>query len=290
MIWTGLAVGLVVIGLQSLDQVFMSGAARASGPTFHPNVLGSAALIATVSLLGGLRTPNNPRLLTTLYLSGIALGLAAIIYSGSRGAYLGLAVSLAVLAAYQLRISRSAGVVVGVVALSIVVALSALLLAPNAISPLLERFTELDDPLDPVGRTTMWVLALELIQNRPFLGYGFGAWSHAATMIEPSFRVDRSPHPHNLYLQLWVDGGALLTVAVMGFAAQIVRTLHRVAISGQFANHSYGPIAVATILGCLANGMTEPLLYHGFLAVLLWLPIAIGVSASPALGDPPSDR
>ncbi len=66
-----------------------------------------------------------------------------------------------------------------------------------------------------------WVPALELVLERPWLGYGFGeSLFHAAYNAEVAHHPDwffrRSLGPHNVFLALWFAGGIGLVGSVVG--------------------------------------------------------------------------
>lgn len=66
-----------------------------------------------------------------------------------------------------------------------------------------------------------WLPAIELVLERPWLGYGFGeSLFHAAYNAEVAHRPDwffrRSLGPHNVFLALWFAGGIGLVGSVVG--------------------------------------------------------------------------
>jgi hypothetical protein len=62
-----------------------------------------------------------------------------------------------------------------------------------------------------LARAEMWGKTLELIPNEPF-GIGLGAWDRAIDTRVPT------PYAHNLFLELWSEGGVLLgSIAALPF-------------------------------------------------------------------------
>jgi O-antigen ligase len=53
------------------------------------------------------------------------------------------------------------------------------------------------------ARIEMWSKTIELIPNAPF-GIGLGAWDRVVDTRLPT------PYPHNLFLELWSEGGIIL--------------------------------------------------------------------------------
>jgi O-antigen ligase len=264
----GLAAGLTVFGLTAVHEVFVVGAPRAAGLTFHANVAGGLMVIGTLALLGSFQNVQRtlPRLVV---LTGLVGGLAALALSESRGAYLGLAVGLVGFA--MVRLAQDKGR-----RLALFLGLAALAVLTVGLEPLFDAFLRRADlgadPLNPMGRTFMWLLALELAAQRPFLGYGFGAWRELIPIIEPTFPIDRLEHAHNLYLQLVLDGGSLSLVALLCWLAWLAKAL----LARSFAEPAVVAAAFAALLGTLAHNLVDVTLYHLSLAGLLWTFVALG--------------
>ncbi len=90
------------------------------------------------------------------------------------------------------------------------------------LGPLVPRLLALRDPLAASGgRISMWYFRLELASLRPFLGYGFGVVEHLVQPEAPRYVADPLPHPHSFYLQLLLEGGALLLVAILAWLGMV---------------------------------------------------------------------
>ena len=265
----GLAAGLAVFGLKAVYDVFVAGAPRATGFTFHANIAAGLMLTGCLALLGGLSAVRRtlPRL---LLLAGLLGGLAALALSGSRGAYFGLGAGLVAFVLVQLYQGKGRKLAV-LLAIGVAAALAV------GLEPLLDLFLRradlVDDPLNPMGRTFMWLLALELAAQRPFLGYGFGAWRELIPIIEPTFPVESLQHSHNLYLQLLLDGGSLSLVAFISWLCLIGLQLLGQARRGNLMATS----ALAVLIGVAAHNLLDVTLYQAPVAGLLWLSISLGL-------------
>lgn len=77
----------------------------------------------------------------------------------------------------------------------------------------------------------MWYFSLELAPLRPFLRYGFGVVEHLVQPEAPRYVADPLPHPHSFYLQLLLEGGALLLVAVLTWLGMVAWWLARAAFA-----------------------------------------------------------
>jgi len=79
------------------------------------------------------------------------------------------------------------------------------------------------------GRTQLWADVIVQIEDKPWLGYGFGGfwlgWNgpSAAIWEETTWQP---PHAHNGILDLWLDLGAVgVALFVVGFVVAVVRAL-----------------------------------------------------------------
>jgi O-antigen ligase len=63
------------------------------------------------------------------------------------------------------------------------------------------------------GRTSMWLLLIEIGQQNPWLGYGYGAfwlgWDGPSQLLWNSLFSWHPNHAHNGFLQLWLDLGLI---------------------------------------------------------------------------------
>ena len=66
------------------------------------------------------------------------------------------------------------------------------------------------------GRLEIWPIALDLIKNRPFFGYGFGVEEKIMGLRQIILRPFRETYIHNSYL------GLLLQLGVLGFIVLFV--------------------------------------------------------------------
>lgn len=79
------------------------------------------------------------------------------------------------------------------------------------------------------GRTDLWVYIWELIQKKPWLGYGYGAlWSSLNSETGHIWRLLgwEAPHAHNGFLEVWLGLGAFgILVLLIHIAISFVRAL-----------------------------------------------------------------
>jgi O-antigen ligase len=206
----GFLTGTVAQGAVAAMQATFTGG-RASGTTFHPNILGSVAAAGTTLALAELvaTDPRLPRWLTWL---ALVAGVVALVASGSRGglaaAAAGGATVIAMAVTARMRTARP------IRATSLAQPLAVMLVAAVAAgallaAPTVARLADLQAPLDPEGREVLWRASLDLVRERPWLGHGPGTWATAVAAHQPNVRTFASPHPHNQHLLWMTEVGAL---------------------------------------------------------------------------------
>jgi O-antigen ligase len=156
--------------------------------------------------------------------------LAALFFSYSRGAWIGVAAALGVTALLALVRSKRAvplAIVLGLVAM-IVVGLGEINVVPNIIT---ERFATVgdyfnfedvrgvranDENFALVERRAHWQAALGMFEESPWVGVGFGNYAAAYPQYALPKWDDPLGHAHNYYLNVLAEAG------ILGFAAYMV--------------------------------------------------------------------
>jgi O-antigen ligase len=80
------------------------------------------------------------------------------------------------------------------------------------------------------GRTDLWAVAVDMIAQRPWLGYGYGGfWIEGGGAVNFWRAVGwKTPHSHNGFLDLGLDLGVLgLIVVVAALATALAAAVHR---------------------------------------------------------------
>lgn len=191
-----------------------------------------------------------------VWLVGLLMAIILVLLSTSKTALLGMLVGVAVLAVGAimrrgplLTLSMIWGVVFfGGVLVSIIV------FQPDLFFELLGRDAGL------TGRTEIWVVLQELIDQRPLLGYGYGAFwaegSGPATYVKDLTQWD-VPTAHNGWLETWLAVGV---VGVVLFAVSFVLTLVRAVAT---ATKSWtGFFVIGYLLQFILFSMSESIILH----------------------------
>ena len=244
---------------------------RALGPFGQPNRLGGY-LVAAIPLALALALSAQDR----TFRAGILIATFALAFclvaTYSRGAWLGLAAGLLVLAAALVRwpdLSPQPAVLAASLAC---VTLPVLLLLPSVISRVESRPSTAPAwnlPIDPeregsgAMRRAIWSGSLAAAARRPVLGFGIGAFreafdrSKSPTMKQLEAEGGRTAdQAHNHYLGLLAERGAL---GLAAFAALAALSLGAAATAMAPGTPTMGRVLVAGLAGSVVA-----LLAHGF--------------------------
>jgi O-antigen ligase len=238
---------------------FASGAWN--GVFSHKNLLGRNMAIGAVACLS---TSRRTALGWGASLAGAALCCSVLHMAHSQTALLVLLFVLAVrsfsfLLRGDWRTSLGASLL-GVLAAALVVAMAITHL--DSLTQLLHRDTTL------TGRARIWLFATLSIAQRPWLGYGYGAFwwvSHQSQQALALIRYE-TPHAHNGYLDLLLQlGGVGTAVFALGWMVAAARAVRHL-------RHNHHPEAHWPILYLIflaAHSLTE----NSLLIVnsLLWI-------------------
>ncbi len=223
---------LVIAELSSANRVFF----RAFGTFGQPNPFGAfMGLLAPLALTGTLssgirlwrkwhtakRTSVTELLITLFYAGAAALISLGVAISWSRGAWLGFAAALVVIAFALPRRTRSSLVLVAVLAASAAVLwLSGRI--PASITDRIASFTQETFAISDVRgvditpenyalveRVAHWQAALHMAEASPWLGIGAGNYE----VVYPQYRLlnwaEPLGHAHNYYLNIFAEAGMI---------------------------------------------------------------------------------
>jgi O-antigen ligase len=183
---------------------------RLSNEGYNPNGLAVCSSLAVVSLLGiFVNKQRKGFIANALLLTTILPFLAAIAKSGSRGGVIALVAGFAIFLFPIWRSSRkvAAWVLAAVGAIGV-----AYIIASNPL--LLVRWEKTYYEGDTAGRDRIAIAGLEMVQERPLLG-----WGYIEAGEELGYRtlnwLDRSRGAHNIILQFLIEVGIVGTIPFM---------------------------------------------------------------------------
>lgn len=216
------------------------------------------------------------RVWTAATLAALALAAGALALTQSRGAILGTAVGLAMVAVWWNR--RFAWVfAAGVLGLLVII-------VAGQGTALLEFLLRMDAQSGTLAsRLEVWQRGVWMVQDFPYTGIGIGTYNAVAHSLYPFFIAGPDEvvaHSHNNLLQVAVDvglPGLIAFVALLtGFGVALVRAYHATADRGVRA------LMVGLGSGMLAHqtfGLTDAFMLGTKPGVLLWIFFGIAIAA-----------
>jgi O-antigen ligase len=240
------------------------------GSTFeNPNVLGEYLVMiipVAIAMLWG-----QKRWLSRVLTLGLTASmLACLVYTYSRGAYLGLMLALALFAVLRDRRFIILGVI-GLLALPFV-------LPPSVIN----RFTSIGNLTDTSSsyRISVWLGSLKLVKDYWPSGIGLGLEPFKLIYPKYSLNAAYAHHSHNIYIQLLIETGI---AGFLTFFAMIL-VYYKTLLAGFYRTKdsftSTFMIAIASgMAGYLAQGMVENIWYNNRVLLTFWVMLAFGMIA-----------
>lgn len=203
--------------------------------------------------------------LSVFLLPATFLNLLGLFCTGSRN---GLAIALSQVVVY-VWIARPGRKVIGAIALILMALATGTLALGLGVRPLaIANVT--DDP-----RLGIWKIALDLIQARPWLGWGLGNYKflYPPRLIDPTYQ--EVFHPHNIWLLLGAEAGILVMVALTVMVAFICFRAVRDGVLNGFRKGK--AIALGYLLafwGCVGFGLLDVTFYDVRVNALNWTILA----------------
>ena len=262
------------------------GTIRIYGTLDNPNLLAGFLLPAIpLALVALLRWQGLAR--KAFAAAALVLGIAAVVFTYSRGAWMGLvaeaAVVVVLLAARQTRqwppfwrrVFPLLLLAVGAALLVVVV---------TQVEPLRVRVLSLVAGRQDSSnnfRINVWMAALDMIQARPWLGIGPG--NDAFNQIYPLFAQPRfnALSAYSIPLELTVEAGVPGLLAGIGLVLTCLRTgLRQWGNGGVFALPALAALAVIAGLG--VQGLTDTIFFRPEVQLSGWFCVAtLAAAASP---------
>lgn len=270
--WLALAFGMAVVGLGGLNDAtkFLPAFAWLNPQGFNPNVV-AGAIAPTIPLAWSLGLFGKLQWRWRVLVLGMSpVMLVVILFTQSRGAWMGLAIALGVLLFW--RLPRRFWIVSIITALVVLGAATWLRPSPDV---WLEWLLTSDTVGGTAVRLELWSRALYILQDFPFTGIGIGTFDQVTRVLYPLFLTSPEtslPHAHNLYLQMGMDYGIPGLVAFIGVVTIVVcAALDTV---GRTRNTPDGALAIGLFAGYvvyLIHGLTDAVTFSTKSAVVVWM-------------------
>lgn len=252
----------------------------------HANVLGTSLMLVlplAFAVAWDGAPLGWPAWLRWLAVLVAGLALLALVFTQSRGSYVGLAAAAGVLV--WMRWPRLRWLVLALVALA-AAGLLGLLLADRLPDIVVDG---------ALGRLAVWQRGLYALEDFPLTGLGFGLFGEIVPVLYPYFTIGAgplalAPHAHNVYLQLGVDLGLLGLVSFVAFLLVAARLLHWMwqqsrGESGIHTERMPGFQALVwglagSLMALAVNGLIDAAIWVSKASPLLWLLLGLVAALS----------
>ena len=231
----------------------------------NPNVLSEYLLLA-IPLAAACMFAADSWLKRTLYFAACAVMCLCMIYTFSRGGWLGLLFAICV---FLILVDRR---FIFLIAAGLV---CLLLFSPDIIT---DRFASIGNVTDTSTsyRVSIWMGTLKMLKDYWMTGIGPG--TQAFNMIYPaySYNTISAPHAHNLFLQIICDCGITgILVFVILIIVFIRMTCHAVSVETDRTAKMFQIGSLSSIGGFLVQSMTDYSFYNYRVMFLFWAYLAL---------------
>lgn len=254
------------------EEMFTDIATRVVSTFENPNVFGEYLIMLIPVALAFMLTAKR---FTHKVLSAgaLVLSFAALIYTWSRGAWIGCIGAMII---FFVIVTKYA---LGTYCVGI---LSVPLMIPFLPSSIIDRFSSIGNMTDSSTsyRVFIWEASANMIKDNFIAGIGIGTEAFQTVYSEYALAgIERAPHSHNLYLQLMVElgilGFAVFVITLFLFFAKVFTFLKE---SGNRESKLIVGAIACGLLAILAQGLTDYVWYNYRVYAFFWMMLGIAVA------------
>lgn len=251
------------------EEMFSNITVRVYSTLENPNVLGEY-LILLIPICGAMIYASKRLLVRFFYFSVMCCAGLCLIFTQSRGCWVGLILAAVV---FAFLVDKK------LVALGIIGLMFVPMILPESI---IYRFTSIGNLGDSSTsyRVNIWLGTLRIIKDYWWMGIGIG--SEAFNKVYPfySYNAAVALHSHNLYLQILVETGIC---GLLTFIASMVISFKKILIGYIFGKKNMYSLlcaaAIAGLLGFLLQGMFDYAWYNYRVFAIFWMVIGLGIAS-----------
>lgn len=242
---------------------FLTDARRLGTLGVGSNAFGTLIILCSGVALGYLMQGNH-RWRWPAFAGYLAAAAAALLFTLSRGAWVGFLVMLAVFALFHPPVRR--WLWVGLVPLA-----GAAVLLPRITRRLLSIF----QAKSYLGRLFIWQSALDMIKDHPLTGVGAGVFMHVyGAYVQPGANEQSVAYAHNLFLQVWSEFGLIGFVIFLAILGRVLYMSFRLARTGDSLSQGI----FAAFLGVLVHQQVDIPIWGFEAGGLFWLLVGLTTS------------
>lgn len=237
----------------------------------NPNVLAEYLIMTLPISLTALLAAKKPLARLAALVATVAISLC-LVYTWSRGAWLGIIVALLICFLIYSRKTLTL-LCFGAFALPFLP-----LVLPSTV---VTRFTSIGNLADTstAYRVHIWMGSLNMARDVLLSGLGSGMGVFAA--VYPQYAlggIEAAPHSHNLYLQIVIELGIFgllaFIIAMISFARQTLSS-HSGALDRDRTWFLYSVAGLCGVLAFLLQGMTDYVWYNYRIYAMFWLLVGL---------------
>ena len=262
---------------------------RLTGPFVQPNEFGCFCMVGLfVALALVLLSPSGPvRVLGAVTMVAGALGL---VFSLSRGSWLGTALGLAAVLVLRPSLWRGFAAITAGAVLTAAVLLWATPLS-TAAGVVADRVGSLANPTgNPDDRRDLvFSEAARLAVESPWVGYGPGSFKVKAEEADSIVFAYHRLHAHNVLLHVAAEAGFVAVALLLGLTAATAAAVRRTVRGPNSGKGRSAGAAAALGGGCAAvagQGLVDVTFQNPLLMALLWTLLGLTLAACRPAGTP----
>ena len=233
----------------------------------NPNIL-AEYLLLTIPITFALFYNSNGLVKKLLYLTGGALQVFCILFTYSRGGWIGLLLAMLIFAVFidrKLLILYAIGGI-GVLALN-----------PQGIITRVSTIISMEDTSN-LYRISLWKATINMIKDFWLNGVGLGMDAYKSVHQHYMIQGAAAAHSHNLYLQIFVESGIF---GIIGFLVLVFNSLRMnltILVKGmEIKTKRIALAAFASIVGVLIHGLVDYIFFSEKIIFMFWIIISIGL-------------
>lgn len=241
----------IFIGILCLIYQGVSGDSRAAGFFGHPMTFaGYLCMYLPLFLIGYFENLFGTKY---KYVSGLMFlaGLAALIYNGTRGAWLAVAITSGILLLYYMFKSKR-NLIVGIVLIAVS---GGLLVNDVAFMHRVSTITN-NKYQSNSERLLMWESAWNMFKDHPVLGVGLGQYkdNYQQKYISPKAKEPNLAHAHNNFMQMLAENGIVGFIGFITMFVYIIGHNFRMILNSK---NVYSLAICSVTITLLLQGLTE---------------------------------
>jgi len=251
------------------EEMFSDITVRVYSTLENPNVLGEYLLLL-IPICGAMVYNSKRLIMKFYYLSVLGCACICMLFTQSRGCWLGLILTAIV---FAFLVDKK------LVALGIIAIMFAPMILPDSI---IQRFSSIGNLSDSSTsyRVNIWLGTLRMVKDYWWMGIGVG--TDAFNSVYPFYNYNAAValHSHNLYLQILVETGVC---GLISFVLSMIVSFKKILVGYIFGRKNVYSLICAACLAGLAGFLLQGMFDHSWYNLrvfgIFWIVIGIGIAS-----------